>query len=184
MPRDQLLFSEGDLYSTLDAQSSAAGKSVEEIPREQFLATTVDTLVEHLCSKFAIEPLVIYEDKMTMDHKETRVEVTGRFDYDFGDGGRVFTPGHELVFYLPFTGDPQLWRMRPSTWSSMPPRGEVDSRQSVLVIRLTNTGNTEADRFKQELQSQLSGIRQLIQSQSAMLSKYHSELPGRIAGSR
>jgi hypothetical protein len=177
------LFSDSDLGATLRAQRNQAVESVKGIPRDQFLATSVDTLVEHIVSKNTIAPLVLYEDQMRMEHAETQIDVTGRFDYDMGDGGRVTTAGHQLTFYLPFSGDPQLWEMRPSMWISVMPSGEVDARNSRLVITLANTSNTAADQYKQELQTRLAGIKQLIASQNQLLQQYHQQLPVEVRAS-
>ena len=73
------LFSDGDLSTALDAKLNSIKDAAHAISREQFLATSVDTLVEHLAAPLAIEPLGLHEDRMQMDHAETRVDVTGRF---------------------------------------------------------------------------------------------------------
>lgn len=174
------LFSDGELSSALDAKLAGIKDTVYSIPREQFLATSVDTLVEHLLGPLTIEPLVLQEDQMQMDHAEAQVDVTGRFDYDAGRGGRVHTAGHRLTFYLPFTGDPGLWKLRPNMWSTGMPAADVDPRRSVLTITFTNTANTESERYQRELESTLQGIRQMIAAQTQMVAQYHAGLDGRI----
>jgi hypothetical protein len=174
------LFSDADLSSALDAKLAGIKDTVYAIPREQFLATSVDTLAEHVLGPLAIEPLVLHEDQMQMDNAETRVDVTGQFDYDMGRGGRVHTAGHRLTFYLPYSGDPGLWKLRPNMWSSVMPRGDVDPRRSVLTISLTGPANTAPERYQQQLASTLQGIRQMIASQAQLLAQYHSGLDGRV----
>lgn len=174
------LFSDSDLSSALDAHLNSVKDSVHSIPREQFLATSVDTLVEHLSTSLVIELLVLHEEQMQMDHAETQVDVTGRFDYDIGSGGRVQTSGHRLTFYIPFSGDAGLWRLRPNMWFSVMPRGEVDSRRAMLTLTFTNTSNTEPERYKQELESCLNGVRQFIAAQKQLLDEYHSRIPRQV----
>ena len=174
------LFSGGDLSAGLDSKLSGIKASVHSIPREQFLATSVETLVEHLSAALAIEPLVLHEEQMQMDHAETQVDVTGRFDYDMGRGGRVHTSGHRLTFYIPFAGDADLWKLCPNMWISVMPLGEIDPRRSMLTLSFTNTTNTEPERYKQELESCLNGIRQLIASQKQLLDQYHSRIPDQV----
>lgn len=175
------LFSDGDLSSALDAKLDSVKNSVYAISREQFLATSVDTLVEHLSVPLAIKPIVLHEDQMQMEHAEAQIDVTGRFEYDMGRSGeRIHAPGHRLTFYIPFTGDPNLWRLRPSMWISVMPRGDVDARRSTLAISFSNTSNTDPDRYKHDLESCLSGIRQLLASQKQLVDQYHGTIPGRI----
>jgi hypothetical protein len=175
------LFSEGDLSATLDGQRNRAIQAVEQVSKDQFLATTVDTLVEHLASRHTITPITVHEDQMTMDQKEARVNVTGRSDYfSSHDGRELFVAGHELIFFLPFSGDELLWKLRPNTWSSMSPVGEVDSRQSWLKLTFTNTSNSGAEQYKQELESQLSQIRQYVGWQLQMVLPFNQSLAGQI----
>ena len=129
------LFSKGDLSSALDGQARSVPSLVEEIPRDQFLSASLDTLVENLVAKLTIDPLVLHEDQMSMEHGETKIDVTGRFEYGGSfDGRPVHADGHQLTFHLPFSGDPQLWDMRPNVWSSVAPQGVVDTRRKVLTI--------------------------------------------------
>lgn len=179
--RSNHLFSDGDLHQTLEGQRIAATKAVEQIPKDQFLATTVDTLVEHLVDKYSIEPLVVDEQPAAMDQQEAKIDVTGRFEYGGSlDGRNVYADGHQLTFFLPFTGDAELWKLRPNRWSSMPPIGEVDSRQSVLKITLVNTSSTDANWYQQQLQKQLTGIRESVGAQLSMISGFSQALPGQI----
>lgn len=174
------LFSSGDLFATIETQRAAAVGSVSRIPRDQFLATSTDTMVEHIVEQHSIEPLVLHEDQMRMTDEETQIEVTGRFDYGFGNGERAFASGHRLTFYIPFSGDEQLWHQRPNMYFSVMPSGVVDSRSAMLRISLANTSNTEAEYYKRELNSQLDSIRQLVQAQTQMLAQYHRELPAQV----
>lgn len=179
--RPNYLFTDGDLGATLDAQRQNALRSVEQIPKDQFLSTTIDTLVEHLVQKHAIEPLVVSASPTAMDQRETKVNVTGRFEYGGSlDGREVYADGHELTFFLPFTGEAALWNLRPNSWSSMLPIGMVDARQSVLKMTIVNTSNTEAAWYQQELQSQLTCIRQYVSAQLIMISAFNQALPTQI----
>jgi hypothetical protein len=174
------LFSNGDLYSTLENNKRAAVSAVASITRDRFLATSVDTLIEHVVSEHTIEPLVIYEDQMRMDQHETRIDVTGRFEYGFGGSGRSFAAGHQLNFYLPFTGDVNLWNLKPNTWSSVTPQGKIDANNSRLIISLADTVHAEPERYKQELGAEMTRIRQSLQSQTGMIAEYHNELPNLV----
>jgi hypothetical protein len=174
------LFSGGRLSETLDGHRTAALNEVERVPKNQFLGTTVDTLVESICSKAAIEKLVIFEDRMAMDQSETKIEVTGRFDYGLDRGARAFANGHQFSFFLPFSGEASLWQLQPNKYSSMPPRGHVDSRTSVLTISLSNTSNTDQSWYQSELQQQLKGIRDYVTWQEQLLAQFERELPAQV----
>lgn len=155
--------------------------AVASMQKDRFLGTTVDTLVEHLAAQYSVSPLQMDEQAIHMDQAEAKIDVTGRFEYGGSlDGRTIHANGHTLTFYIPFTGDADLWRLRPNLWSSWMPSAEIDSRTSCLVIRLTNTSNTEPAWYKQELNRQLESIRQLIASQTSMISQFNTQLPNEI----
>lgn len=170
------LFHDGDLSATIDAQTRSIKDVVERIPRDQFLATSVDTLVENIESQLSIDPLVLHEDQIQMEHRETKINVTGRFDYGSFDNHTVMADGHELRFFIPFSGESILWKMRPNVWSSMIPQGEIDDRRKILTLRFSNTSNTASEWYQRELESSLQLIRQSISAQASMLLSYQTSL--------
>jgi len=178
--RRNTLFHEGSLHDTLELKLRSIPGRVERIPRDQFLASSVDTLVEHLQPEFTVESLEIHEDRMSMEDGETKIDVTGRFDYGGWGDGPVVTVGHRFRFYLPFSGDPTLWKLRPNSYSSMPPHGTVDQRGRILTIELTNTSNTAFEQYERELQSVLGGIRQYLGAQRSMIDRHNNAVPSAI----
>ncbi|AJK49330.1 hypothetical protein [Burkholderia plantarii] len=170
------LFHTGELFQQLSAGLNSVRDAVGNIPRDQFLATSVDTLVEYIEQKFHIEPLVLHEDQMQMEHSETKIDVTGRIEYGSFDGSRVLTDGHKLRFFLPFSGNAELWNLRPNAWSSMVPEGEVDTLRRILTISFSNTSSTAPEWYKNELESTLQLIRQSISSQASMIKEHLSSV--------
>lgn len=172
--RRNILFHEGSLSDALEAKRRSIPSRVERIPRDQFLSSSVDTLIEHLEPEFVVDALEVHEDRMSMEDGEAKIDVTGRFDYAGWGDGPVMAAGHKFRFYLPFTGDPSLWKLRPSSFSSMPPHGLVDSRSRTLTIELTNTSNTAFEQYDKELKAVLAGIRQYLATQRGMIDRHNS----------
>jgi hypothetical protein len=172
------LFSEGDLARGLDANRRRIRELVDAIHREQFLATSVDTICEHIVAQLTVDPLVLHEDKMTMEHAETKIDVTHRFEYGGSlDGRPVMVDGHMLTFYIPLSGDADLWRARPSTFSLNPPRGDIDTRRKLLTLSFANTSQTEQSWFKQQLEGAMASIRQSIAAQLSQIQQHNASLP-------
>lgn len=171
------LFYDGGLAATLDHQLRSIKELVEQIPRDQFLSISEDTLVENLVDRLSIDPLLLHEDQIQMEHGEVKIDVTGRFDYDGFPGRTATADGHQLRFFIPFSGDPQLWKLKPNVWSTRIPRGEIDSRKKLLTLSFRNTSNTEPEWYQQELENGLRLIRESISAQSSMLTEYHALLP-------
>jgi|GEM_PF-206498 len=171
------LFSDDDLASGLDGRKRRIRELVEAVPREQFLITSVDTLCEHTVDQLAVDPLVLHEDQMTMEHGETKIDVTHRFEYGGSlDGRPVMVDGHLLKFFVPFSGDPDLWRLRPSTYSLNPPRGDIDTRRKLLTLSFANTSQTDEAWFRQQLEGALTSIRQSVATQTTQIQQYNASL--------
>lgn len=172
------LFSDGDLTTGLDANKRRIHELAEAMPREQFLATSTDTICDYIAGQITVDPLVLHEDQMTMEHAETKIDVTHRFEYGGSHDGRpVMVDGHLLKFHVPFSGDPNLWKARPSTFTLNPPRGDIDTRRQILTLTFANTSQTEESWFKQQLESTLASVRQSISAQLDQIQQYNTSVP-------
>lgn len=174
------LFSDGDLYSSLENKVQTARNAVAGMPRDQFLATSIDTLVEHFVGQYSVSPLCLHEDQAAMDREEAQIDVTGHFDYAQAFSGRTLAKGVRLTFYYPFSGDKSLWKLRPNQFTTMLPTAEVDDRRSLLIIRLENASHVTPEQLKQSLDSQLQNIRYYIAGQAQMLAAFNEQLPRQI----
>lgn len=174
------LFSDGDLYSSLENKVQTARNAVAGMPRDQFLATSIDTLVEHFVGQYSVSPLCLHEDQAAMDREEAQIDVTGHFDYVQAFSGRTLAKGVRLTFYYPFSGDKSLWKLRPNQFTTMLPTAEVDDRRSLLIIRLENASHVTPEQLKQSLDSQLQNIRYYIAGQAQMLAAFNEQLPRQI----
>ena len=123
---NELLFYGGDLYSGLRAHLEKAKEKVDSLPKEQFLGTPEEDLIEHLYSLLVLHPITIHEDAMAMDQQETKIDVSGWPDRNpFRDPGPIYVGGVKITISIPFTGDPQFWKIKPSSWQSVFPRGNI-----------------------------------------------------------
>lgn len=174
------LFSDGDLQSSLDNQLRTARNAVASMRRDQFLATSIDTLVEHLVAEYSVTPLTLHEEQRTMDKEEAQIDVTGRFDYVQAHSGPTMAKGFRFTFFYPYSGDANLWKLRPNTWTSVLPSAEVDARRSLLILRIENTSSTSPEQLKQSLESQISSIRGYIGWQAQMVSTFNEQLPRQV----
>ena len=111
--RDNLLFYEGDLHGTLENLARQINEKVNAIPKDQFLASPEDDLVEHIFSDLHIEPLELHEDSMEMEQEETEIDVSQNRDRNpFGDRGPIYVQGIKITVSVPFTGEAALLNMR------------------------------------------------------------------------
>ncbi len=121
---DNLLFNQATLSDALRAQLVSVTKEVDGLSKDQFLVNSDEQIIEHVYSKMVIAPLVIYRDQMSLtEPQENRTE---RRD-PFGDLIRLPVIRTDLT--IPYTGESDLWKLQPSTFTFNPPRGDYSSQR-------------------------------------------------------
>ena len=133
-----LLFHKLDLSSVLTAQEKTLSKEIGSLDEERVLNTSPDDLCDYFVRKYNVEPIVIDESGITVDYGDAQVDVSNRFEYAvFDRSAPSFVAGTRFTFSVPFSGDPDLFKFRPSTISSNPPRGVIRNGHLVLSYDLT-----------------------------------------------
>ena len=100
------------------------------------------------------------DSQITVDTQETTIDTSrlpgGRWNY--GDHQPTI-PATAYSFIVPFTGDAELFKFRPSTYTLSPPRGRVAG--ATLVTTFTRPHN-EAGNIKAEFNNQFNQVRSYI----------------------
>ena len=183
--RDNLLFYEGDLQGTLDNQIRQISEKVNAIPKDQFLASPEEDLVENIYGNLHIEPLVLYEESMEMEQHETQIDVSGYRDRNpFGDRGPINVQGIRVVVTVPFTGEPELWKMRPSSYQSVFPRADVreprGNNAGSIELEFQQRTDSQPEQIKQNLDSELKSIRFYVNAQKNQVEQFNNAAPDAI----
>lgn len=124
----ELLFSQVDSFSVQEHQRKAAEAEIAGIDENRLLNTNVDNLLAYIVEKFRIDVPALDEDHMTVDQQEAQRDVSGdphRMILHLNRGGPVRVTGTEVIVEVPFSGDPQMFFVRPSRFDTRPPGGEV-----------------------------------------------------------
>ncbi len=160
---DYLLFNHSSLGDALRAQLASVTKEVDGISKDQFLSNSDEQIIEHVCSEMEIVPLIIYRDRMSLtEPQETRTE---RRD-PFGDLVRI--PVIRIDLAIPYTGESDLWKMQPSTFTFNPPRGDYSSQRGndqagTLRFKMEFTqGEYTGDAINKEIEGNLKSIEEYL----------------------
>ncbi|MEA4811888.1 MAG: hypothetical protein VB108_04890 [Anaerolineaceae bacterium] len=160
---DNLLFNQATLSDALRAQLSAVIKEVDGLSKDQFLVNSDEQIIEYVYSKMVIAPLVIYRDQMSLtEPQENRTE---RRD-PFGDLIRL--PVIRTNLTIPYTGESDLWKMQPSTFTFNPPRGDYSSQRGndqtgTLRFKMEFTqGEYTSDAINNEVERNLKTIEEYL----------------------
>ena len=100
-------------------------------------ANTHDYLVSYFLDKYQVAPIVIEDEDVSLREQE-RCKINKRlsdFERQLYGRGSVEVEGVRISFHFPFTGDPQLFHMRASTFS-LGGYQEIELAGNTLIIRL------------------------------------------------
>ena len=179
--RSDFLFCEGDLTGTLHNILNSLHEVVEKIPTDQFMASSEEQLPEHLVSELKLEPITLYEDRATMDQEETTLDMSDSPRYGPG-ASRI--PGTKATVMIPYTGDSQLWKMRPNSQSSIFPRasylGPRGQEPGFLIIPISKTHDASPESFKKSKDDQLDMIKANLKRQRLDIENFNNRLPQQL----
>lgn len=185
MRDSDVLFNSHHLDDVLRAQGSRAQDLVDQIPQDQFCASTDDQIVEHIAADMEIIPLSIYEDRMEMEQREGKMDVSHNRRYNaFRDRGPIIVASACVTVTIPFTGDPKLWTLRPSPHRLTAPQARI--RQpghdgiGYLEVRMEYPAETSPNEFKSELDSLLDDVRFSLDNQAKQIETFNRRLPDTI----
>lgn len=160
----QYLFSDADWFSVEQNQLKKMQEEIAAVNGDRLLNTAVDDLARYFESKFKIEVPALVTEEIVVDQREAKIDVRHDPRRWIDDRSRpVYVPGTEVEVEIPFTGDAEVFRVRPTSYTMSPPRAEV--RSNALVLLISGTDLT-ADGVQQsinqtinEVQSHLSTLR-------------------------
>jgi len=165
MPHSDLFFSDENSFAVQQHLKAAVESEIAGIDGNRLLNTNVEDLVTYIVDKYRLDIPVLDEANMSVDQQEAKRDVSGdpgRMAYYSGRPAHV--TGTEVIVEVPFTGDPQMFRIQPSTFNTNPPRGEVRGN-TVIFRHWSDTPQTE--QVRREIDRWLADIKQHLQWQQA-----------------
>lgn len=157
MPRDRnYLFTDYDLRQTLENHETKMYREIDSIEPNRLLNTSVNDLCDYFEAEYLVEAPQLREDQVTVDQGETQIDVSQDRNRYIRDRSRPFhITGVAVTFFVPFEGDAELFKCRPSSYTTAPPMAEVSKDE--LRIRYTKTDH-DAERLKTEFQREIGEI--------------------------
>ena len=147
-----LLFYGGSLRDALRAQEQKMLDEINSLNENQILNTSENDLYNYLVEKYKVEVPQIDEEQIKIDYGDANIDIS-QFGYGIWDRSRpVYVIGTRVTFYIPFSGDPALFKLQPSTFGFNPPRADVRGNEIVMIYeQTTHEAMKIEDAFKSEL---------------------------------
>ena len=148
-----LLFDEGYLWDYLQVQKQRMLDEINSLDENQILNTSEEDLCNYFVEKYKVEALQIDESQIQTDYDDAQINVQ---DYE----RIVSVTGTRVTFYIPFSGNPDLFKLQPSKSSRNPPQAKVRGREIVMIYERTTT---EAKQIKDKFESDLKCLKNYLQ---------------------
>ncbi|MCL4478388.1 MAG: hypothetical protein M1381_04710 [Deltaproteobacteria bacterium] len=156
------LFSIENLYSFLQDREQGMFQEIEEMQADRLLNTKVDDLYDYFEQRYKIDIPSLKENEIATDQEEANVDIS-RDPYRriVAPGSPFYIKGTALKFFVPFEGDPELLKYKPSTFTYNSPLCTI--KQNEIVFTYTRTDHN-AEAVKAEFTRHLSVVRQNLKS--------------------
>jgi len=173
-----LLFYRISVFDLLQHREATLKQEVSQLSSEEIESKPEDELVRDIASKYKLETPVLEDEKAYILYREVDVDVSQdpmRMIWD--RSGPFYIKGTEITFTVPFKGDPNLFQVRPTTFTMNPPRGEIRGREIHLVQTRTDNNAAAA---KVEYESSLQSIKQHLSWLESSISDFNSKVGNQI----
>ena len=135
---DDLLFYSLDMHAVIENQKRGLADDINSLTENDVLGTSQEDMVKYLIGKWVINPLTVDESKIRTDYGDASVDVSRDFHRFIIDRSRpYYIQGSRFRIRVPFTGDADLFKCKPSTFNLNPPRGKVEQSELVFTYDLT-----------------------------------------------
>ena len=155
-----VLFRDANLSDVLTGQEQAMSREIESLDEARVLNTSPEDLCDYFVEKYRVDAIEINESGIQADYGDARVDVSNRFEYGLFDRGLpTYVTGTRVTFYVPFSGDSQLFKYRPSRFTLNPLRADVRGNELVFVYDRTTQ---EAPNIRSEFERDLKNVKDHI----------------------
>lgn len=175
----ELLFHEADLDAILRHQASLVKDRVAAIAEADFSTTSDEFLAAKVASGLVVEAIVLHEDRISVSSKDVKIDVSHDFSRGGWGEGPVYARGVEVTYTLPFSGDQQLFKCRPSQFNFNPPRAFVSRGYLRFPIDQPD-GDVKAT--KKEFTDEIRKIKEYLGWQRAQIDGYNASIEQSVRG--
>jgi len=166
------LFCRGDLHDFLEERKRQAVCEVGSVDADTLVSNAED-VCRALVGKFKLELPVLNREAMQASCKEADIPFVGRRP------GVSYAKGTRVTVTIPFTGDQELFYLRPSQFSLAPPEAEVTASELRLTLETTTHDDKE---LRREIEGTLDAIGLHLANAKEQVDRFHPELEREVEG--
>jgi hypothetical protein len=119
------LFHDYDFYAVQEHQRQRMRKAIDETDGAALRSADVDVLVEDFVRQFRFDVPELTEGAISLAVDEAQVDASHDITRAFFGPGPHYVHGIRATYYVPFSGDRELFRCQPSTFTTVIPAAEL-----------------------------------------------------------
>lgn len=179
------LFNSGNIGDWLDRKRHKAITDVEELSAPQMNAATNDECVSNIVSLHRLDVLQVLTDKAVMSEADHKVDVSKDFERAIGDRSKPFmVSGVRISIRVPFQGDAELFRLRPTRYTTVFPRGialQKAPHAGELLMAFDVADGELPERVRGRISEQLDLLTRYVEHVRADIGQYNAQLVGHVS---
>lgn len=166
MSDDRQLFWSQDIRNLVEGQKQAAIEEITKYDENRLLNTPTGDLVRYIFEKYSVEVPVLDLERKNAKSREVTYDIS---DY----GSRLSVTGTCISLTIPFSGEATMFRFRPTSWTTSPPRGQLSYQN--LVLEITGRQLT-SEAVRNDFDKQIAEVQKYLDWQRATIDQFTTEL--------
>ena len=164
-------FSKYDGFSLIENRKNQVISAINSQPDNYILNVNKTEYVEHLVSEFTIPPIEIHRDQLSASTHEAQILGKIHPNSYLVDSGKSYKR-NVIKYHLPFTGDPQLLKVKPIPFSSGP---RITVEGDSICFEIINF-NMKPEKIKQRSYQIINGLESLNQRLTNSLNDFNGAI--------
>ena len=153
----ELLFCKFDMFGVLENQKRLMTAHIYELPKSRVLETADDTMTAEAVERFQLTVPQLDKSEITVSSpREVQIDVSR--DFNFGYGVQS-VKGVEVIFSVPYIGEVEFFRVRPTHFNLNPHRAILRTRDLGFPF---HNRELNADQIRREFDGQLKSVKEFL----------------------
>lgn len=171
---DDYLFNNANVFEVLQNEKRKLLSEIDVLDKARILDTNPDDLADYFESKYLIDVPVLDEDHIQTSQDDIKIELARGFEtFGYERYGPNMVDGTRIIYHIPFSGDPNVFNIAPTTRAMNPPRGKI-VRVELQIKR--EERDLDASRIKAAFNSDIVQIRTHLKQISTDVATHNSSL--------
>lgn len=160
MLTQNLLFNDGILSEFLEGRKRELFQEIQKPDANYILNISVTDFCDYLYNKYELDTPLLDEENITIDQQEKDIDVSKDSMRYIRDRSRPFyLKGTSISYFIPFSGNPSLFRYQPSSFTYNPPEATIERNE----LRVSFDGiDQDPEKVKQDFSRELNKIKKYL----------------------